>query len=345
MRDLLRRFLKGQQRAVVALEIAPAAIRGIHARREGNELVIDGYRIARVDAERTLEDACRDVLALRLDHEPVAIAIASPEAAIRQAEMPPMTEKEIQEALPWEARRQIAGLADDAVLDAQVLDRPESGPMNVLIVAFPRRLYDDLASLWSLLGIDPAFVDLAPLGVMNAARGEQGEAPQAILDLGNGTGSFSISSPTGILLFRDLAPRVGRLDSLLGNAFSLGDEAVETLKRTGKLPGGNAPAKAALEKAIGEVISDLGEDLRAGVLYLENRTGASIDRVFLTGTTAHFLERNGLTDAITAVSGLACERLNPFRRFRLGLVDELGLKGNAFDLAAAAGVAARQLTS
>ncbi|MGH7803809.1 MAG: pilus assembly protein PilM, partial [Candidatus Binatia bacterium] len=320
-------------------------VRGIHARRQGRDLVIDGYRLARVDAQRSLEDACRDVLSLRLGNEAVAIAVASPEAAIRQAEMPPMTPREIQEALPWEARRHIAGLDDDAVLDVQVLDRSEPGPMNVLIVAFPRRLYDDLASLWTSLGIDPAFVDLAPLGVMNAARDEQSVAPQAILDLGTGTGSFSISSPNGILLFRDLAPRVSRLDSLLGTAFSLNEEAVEALKRNGKLPSTPAPPKAALEKAIGEVTGELGEDLRAGVLYLENRTGGAIDRVLLTGTTAHFLERHGLTDAIASASGLAFERLNPFRRFRLGLVDEIGLKGNAFDLAAAAGVAARQLTS
>jgi Tfp pilus assembly PilM family ATPase len=217
--------------------------------------------------------------------------------------------------------------------------------MSVQIVAFPRRVYDDLASLWNALGIDPVFVDLAPLSVMNAAREEHSSAPQAILDLGAGIGSFSIISGGGIVLFRDLALRVSRLDSLLAKALSLGDEAVEALKRTSKLPGGAIPQKAVVEKAVGEVITELGEDVRSGILFLENRTGGSIEKILWTGVTAHFLEQQGLADAISAASGLSFERLNPFRRFRLGLVDEIGLKGNAFELAAAAGVAARYLTS
>jgi Tfp pilus assembly PilM family ATPase len=346
MRNRLRGLL-GRRKAtsVIALDVAPTEARAVRARRDGSAVVMDGFRVSRVEGARTLEDACREAVSLRIDREPVAISVRSPDAAIRQVELPPMTPDELREALPWEAKRHVGGLGDDAVVDAQVLDSAPGGPMNVLLVAFPRREFEELAALWESLGIDPEFVDLAPLAVMNAALGTGDGGPQAILELGSRTGSFSIFSSSGVVLFRDLSARVSRLDSLLGSALGIADPQLDGYKRTGKLAGAPPPAKAALEKALAEVVADLGEDLRAGRLYLENRTGGALDRVWIAGSTGGFLHRSGLVEAIGTAGGASLERLDPFHGFRVVGVDELGLERQSFELAAAAGVAARYLTS
>lgn len=345
MKDRLRALLgRKKPSSVIALDVGPSAARSVRARRDGVAIVADGFRVSRVDGTRTLEDACRDALSLRIDREPVAVSVRSPEAVIRQIELPPMTPEELREALPWEARRHVGGLGEDAVVDAQILGGGTGGPMNVLLVAFPRRTFDDLAALWETLGIEPEFVDLAPLAAMNAALGRD-DGPQAILDLGSRTGSFAIFDANGVILFRDLSTRVARLDSLLATAFGLSDERLDAYKRTGKLAGAPPPARPALEKALAEVVADLGEDLRAGRLYLENRTGGSLDRVGLSGSTGGFLHRSGLVEAIGTAGGAVLDRLDPFRRFRVVGVDEVGLERQSFELAAAAGVAARFLTS
>lgn len=344
MNKWLQGFLGRKPDSLIALEIAPTGARALRARRDGTSLFLDGFRVAAVNESHSLEDACRDVLSLRITDEPVAIAVWSPDAAIRQIELPPMSEQEMREALPWEARRHVTGLGDDAVIDAQILGATESGATNALLAAFPRNLYEDLASLWSTLRVEPAFVDLAPLAVMNAVMPVSDAGPQAILDLGARAGSFSIFSSKGVVLYRDLAPRVDRIDSVLGTAFGVHDGALDALKRSGKLPNG-APPRATLDKAMAEVVTDLGEDIRSGMLYLENRTGGAIDHVLLAGSTASFLDRIGIADAIATAAGTSFVRLNPFQRFRAVGVDQVGLERSTFELAAAAGVAARFLTS
>lgn len=131
------------------------------------------------------------------------------------------------------------------------------------------------------------------------------------------------------------------MNALLSTAFGLDEHQVEAFERSGKLPSGEIPSRAAVEKAVGEVIADLVEDLRAGQAYVDNRIGEMVDRAFVTGGSTGFFDRAGLIELIAALSGLALERHNPLRGFRLGLVDEIALKGAATELSGVAGLAAR----
>lgn len=334
--------------AVVAVDLGLTAVKAVHVRKDGESLVLDGFRLLRFhgeSAESSIEAACREVLELRLADEPVALSVVSPEAVIRKIELPPMTHEELLQALPWEARRQISGLAEDAMLDAQVLNPGGDGtPMEVLLVAFPRSEYSRIDALWKGLGVDLQFVDLYPLATMNSLRLRESFAPRtpvALLDLGSTCAFFSIFSESSVLLFRDLNPRVTQLDALLASHFSLGLNEVHALKLSGKLPDGKAPPAAAVQKALAELVTELTEDLRSGVVFLENHTGGSLDRVVLTGGNTIFLDRHGILDGLASQTGLTLERYNPFQAFRLGLIDEIGLKASASELCAAAGVAAR----
>ncbi|MGH7897201.1 MAG: pilus assembly protein PilM [Candidatus Binatia bacterium] len=348
-------FSARRETGVVAIDFSPTAVRAIHVRRDGEELVLDGFRLIRLGGDgegRSLEDAFRDALTLRLRSDSVVFSLTSPELAIRKLELPPMTPKELREALPWEARRHIADLPADAILDAQVLGRDpratSDGPMEVVLVAFPRSLYEDVSGVLRRVGVEPVFIDVSQMSAMNGVLsgrivGESG--PLALLDLGSGLGSFSIFSSGNLILFRDLGQRVAHLDRLLGAALRLDGEQLETFKVSGKSPHGEAPSPAVVQRAIADVTAELAEDLRAGLLYLENRTGGSLDRVYLSGSAASFFGRYGIDDAISAQSGLALERFNPLRGFRIGLVDEIGLRTAAAELTAAAGLATRYFTS
>jgi Tfp pilus assembly PilM family ATPase len=334
--------------AVVALDVTPDAVRALHVRRDGTDVVLDRFRVLHLASGRrrlTYDDALAQALELRLGDEPVAVALSSPDAVIRRLELPSMNTAELHEALPWEARRQIAGLADDALLDAQVLEQERrDGPTEGVLVAFPGKLYEEVRASWQSLGIEPAFVDVGPLAAMNAcllgrAGRETGDVA-ALLALGNAIASFSIFSAQSLILFRDLAMRLSHVDQLLGTALALDPDHVATLKSAGKASA-NQPDSAAIAKALGEVLGELAEDLRAARLYLENRGGGTLERVFWTGAEAAFLDRHGLIETLATQSGVKLERLQPFHGMRIGLLDEMGLKAVTAELAAAAGVAAR----
>ena len=348
-RNPIARMLGRHRRSsVLAIDLGVTAVKAIHVRQDGGSLVLDGFRVLRLQGNsgsRSIESACHEAMELRLADEPVAVSIASSGTAIRKVELPPMTFEELRQALPWEARRQISGLAEDAMIDAQVLSPGGDGaPMEILLVAVPRNEYARAEALWSELGIDPPFVDLRPLATMNSLRLRESftpRAPVAVLDLGSAAAFFAICSESSVLLVRDLSPRVTQLNSLLVSHFSLDPEQVEAVKLSGKLSDGTAPPPGAIQKALGDLIGELNEDLRSGVVFLENHTGGSLDRVYLTGGNTSFLDRHGILGTLSAQSGLTLERYNPFQTFRLGLIDEIGLKAATSELCAAAGVAAR----
>jgi len=346
-------FGRTSSKAMVAIDVAPKSIRSLHVRKDGRELVLDGYRIVRGLGEggRTLTGALREALEVRTGNEPVLVSMSSPDATVRRIEVPPMSVDELREALPWEARRHVAGLADDAVLDAQILgvtggenSASAHGPMSAVLVAFPRALYDGLAEAAAELDFDPAFVDIGALSAMNALlayRTSFNDGPLALLDLSSPIGWFSIFTGNDLLLFRDLSQRAAEIDQVLAGSFGLDLQQLDTFRSTGKLPKGETATPAAVARALAPVTSELVEDLRSALLFLESRSGGSLDRVHLCGANASLFERYGIAEAISAQSGVPLERWSPLQGFRIGLVDEIGLRGVAGELSSAAGLVAR----
>jgi type IV pilus assembly protein PilM len=343
-----------EKNAVVAVDFTPNAISALHVRKDGGELVLDGYRLVRgVGEGAALTDRLCEALEVRLGSEPVVFSVNSPDVMIRRLEVPPMSAKELRTTLPWEARRHIADLADDAVLDAQIIgdrgDRGENrtssrGPMNVVLVVIPRALYDGLLTAAADLGVEPAFVDVSPLAAMNGLLRDRASAlpgPMALLDLGSSLAWLSIFSANDLLLFRDLSARGAEIDTSLARAFGMNDRELDVFRTSGKLPKGDTATPAAVQHALAPLVSELVEDIRSAVLYLDSRAGASLGRVHLSGAHAPILERYGVAEAISAESGVAFERWNPLQGFRFGLVDEIGLRASSGELSAAAGLVAR----
>jgi len=338
--------------SLLAVDVGINAVRAIHVRRDGGDLVLDGFRMLRGAGSasgQALEEALREALALRRGGEAVAVSVNSVDAAIRRIELPPMNSTELRESLSWEARRHIAGLAEDAVLDAQILSpagrdvRPAQGPMPVVLVAFPRQLYESLEAALDRFRVEPVFIDVSPLAAMNSLlrRDDFSKGPLALLDLGSGTGSFAIFGAGDLMLFRDLGERAMHMDQTLANHFALDPEQVESLKLSGKLPKGETPDSAVVQRTLAGVATELVEDVRSAILYLESRAGGALDHVYLSGSNASFLERCGIADSIGVQSGVTLERWNPLQAFRVGMVDEIALRAAASDLSAVAGLAAR----
>jgi len=213
----------------------------------------------------------------------------------------------------------------------------------VVLVAFPRSIYESLAAALDRFGANPAFIDVSPLAAMNGVlrRADFSNGPLALLDLGCGGGSFSIFSADDLLLFRDLGQRVAQMDQILANQFALDPEQLETFKLSGKLPKGETPNPLTVQRALTNVTAELVEDVRSALLFLESRAGGSLDHVYVSGGNASLLERFGITESISGNTGVALERWNPLQSFRVGLVDELALRNCGAELSALAGLAAR----
>jgi type IV pilus assembly protein PilM len=146
----------------------------------------------------------------------LAVSIRGEDAGLREIQLPELSEAELRQALPFEARKHLP-LEEMAapVLGYQVLGPVEeagedaSQRMRVLLAAAPRSRRDVALRILAAAGLEPEVVDLEPLAQMNAliATAPFGAGPRsavALLDLGRTQVGLCVTQSRGALLARAL---------------------------------------------------------------------------------------------------------------------------------------------
>jgi Tfp pilus assembly PilM family ATPase len=148
----------------------------------------------------------------------LAVSIGGQDASLREVVLPPLSEAELQQSLPFSARQHLdlEGMAQP-VLAGQILGAaappPDGGPAptRALLVASPRATRDFPLAVLAANGLTPDVVDLEPLAGLNAllacpaADGRNGGA-EALLDLGARRAILAVSGRDGGLLTREVGP-------------------------------------------------------------------------------------------------------------------------------------------
>ncbi len=157
----------------------------------------------------------------RLGH--LAVAVGGEDASLREVVLPPLSDRELQQALPYESKKHLDLEGMDApVVSAQILGpappetEGEPEQTRVLFAAVPRAQRDFPLKVLGRLGLDPEVVDLEPLAGLNAvlANPSLPETPtdgaMGLLDLGGRYGALQITGPQGGVMSRTVAPGLPR---------------------------------------------------------------------------------------------------------------------------------------
>jgi type IV pilus assembly protein PilM len=220
----------------------------------------------------------------------LAISIRGEDAPLREVTLPVLSDAELRQALPFEARKHLP-LEEMAspILGYQVLGQDPaepgratgSGSMRVLLAAAPRARRDQALKVIEGAGLEPEVVDLEPLALLNALlacrpfEAAPGGAV-ALLDLGATQAGLAITQARGGLLVRGI-------DSVAG---------------TGE------------EIAIEARLSRIAARTQETITFYRGRVRCEVTKVYLSGGVA--LEP-GLDRAFAEAIGLPVEVFDPFR--------------------------------
>jgi Tfp pilus assembly PilM family ATPase len=146
----------------------------------------------------------------------IAVAVGGQDASVREVVMPPISERELRRALPFEAKKHldIEGMTAP-ILDAQIVGAAPpteaGGPAQtrVVLAAAARPQRDFVLNVLARSGLVPEVVDAEPLASLNelvaeVPAAERGEVPFGLLDLGGRHAGLYITSTQGGLLARSL---------------------------------------------------------------------------------------------------------------------------------------------
>ncbi|HXH08289.1 MAG TPA: type IV pilus assembly protein PilM [Alphaproteobacteria bacterium] len=266
-----------------------------------------------------VQDTLRRLLTLeKITEKNVALALSGHSVIVKRVQMVRMTEKELVNAIPFEAEQHIPFEAADVNTDFQILDSPSRGNdrgnhMEVLLAAAKRDRIDELSRVARAVNLRPVVVDVDMLALINCfALNHQEEVGGHVVSLVHIGASMMtvLIVKDGLSTFqRDIPFGGNQYTAALQKAFNLQAEDAEAMK-LGSLAGSRSQPEmlTVLQRVTEEGIAEIQ---RSFDFYLASAGDEPIEKVYLSGGCARM---KGLAQVLAARLRLPVDMIAPFRQ-------------------------------
>lgn len=352
----VRDFLpKKTEASVLGIDIGSSAIKIVQLRREHGQAVLETYgaialgpyagveigRATNLPVEK-LSEALNDVLREgNTTTKECGISIPYSSSLISLIKMPAVSERQLKDMVPLEARKYIPVPIGEVMLDWFVVPKEETDPEkgkkeDVLLVAIHKNTLDKYQKLVQTSTLVAAFFEIEVFSTSRASLGS-GMLPVAVLDIGAATTKLYIVE-RGIVRESHILNHGGQeLTLTVASAMNITTTEAEELKRAhGLLPAGGEKLRSSLESALNYLFSEVNRSL----LSYEQRAGKTIATIITTGGGATL---KGLSEFMQTKLAVAVERADPFGKTRAPAFLESVLSEIGPEFSVAVGLALRRL--
>lgn len=261
-------------------------------------------------ADDGITDLLRDVLReSRITTKETVLAIPAASSFIISIPFPRITQREIERAIPYEARKYVPVPIAEVILDWEILESTEERDFTeVLLVAVPRETVERLQRISASLGITTTALEVETFSLARSL-GRYDPTTTALINIGHETTAFTIVDGGRLRVSHVISRGSQELTSALERGLNVSRERAETLKRNIGL------SERIEEREIASVLAPLIETLLAEIsrlIHLYNRRALhKIQKVNLTGGGANL---KGIIEAAASHFGTEVSRGNPFAR-------------------------------
>ena len=271
--------------------------------------------------------------------------------------MTQMNERELQNAIKFEAERYLPYSVSEAHIKGTILRRSIEGDerqMEVLLVAAPNEMVKNTEEVVKIAGMASLAIDLEPFALERAAKiavsGDVSKQTVALINLGASSSSINIFKEGILRHNRTITTAGNTFTKSIGQSLNLSFEEAEKIKkekgviRVEKDATPVAPTTMRIFNVIIPVLNELVTEIHRSFDYYRSRyKGESVDMVVLSGGTAKF---KNIDSFIQNELGIPCEIANPLRSIDVSEVPgytEEELREIAPSLMVVVGLAVRQL--
>lgn len=345
----------------LGIDIGTSAIKAVELARRGERIFLENYGEIKSEAFytksfRTFE---KNVLSLSLEEIALAIKAILKEAEIKTKkcvftipdfatffttfELPPMSEKEISEAIKYEAKQYIPLPLSEVMLDWKVIEGvyigKEKTKLKILLVAVPHELINQYQSIATFSGLELAFLEAEVFSLVKSLIPEDEKRVVAIVDLGLQSTTCSITDKRTLKISHSFDISANQFTEQIARGLMVESKIAESLKQKYGIldiegPGlkGRPSVKNILLPLIDELVKEI-ERIFAGFYYSE---GKEVQKIILSGGTALL---PGLVEYFRDYFKIEVEIGNPFLRIFYPPILEEKLKEMGPSYAIAVGAA------
>ncbi|HEV7887286.1 MAG TPA: type IV pilus assembly protein PilM [Acidimicrobiales bacterium] len=257
----------------------------------------------------------------------VVLGVANQRVIVRQAELPAMSESDLQAALRFEAQELIPIPVEDAILDSQILEElvsPEGEPrMRILLAAAQRDMVRTHLAAVEGAGLSAVAVDVIPFALVRSLFDRANQSftgdgsAEAIVCIGGGVTNVVVHEQGVPRFVRVLLVGGDDVTEAIARDLDVDVDTAEDLKRRADI----ASPDASVARA-GQVVSDrltpLVEEIRGSLdYYLAQSQSSPIGRVLVTGGGSRL---PGLMERLQSQLGGRVEPAHPLANLKIGQI-------------------------
>lgn len=281
-----------------------------------------------VDA-RVLGEAIKQLVSTnKLNLQRVVGTVSGQSVVIRPINMTAMTDRELQNAIKFEAERYLPYSVADAQIKGMILQKAlkeDEKTMEVLLVAAPNDMVRNMQEVIKLANIQPVAIDLEPFALLRALQKNLDAATLqktiALINLGANSSSINIFKSGVLRHNRTITVAGNSFTKAIGQSLNLSFEEAEKIKKDKgmiRVPNDTTPVPPTtlrIFNVITPVLTELVTEIQRSFDYYRSRyRGESVDLVILSGGTARF---KNIDAHIANELGIECQIADPFKNVSL----------------------------
>lgn len=239
------------------------------------------------------------------------IAIPATSSFVTTLTFPVIPRKEIETAIPFEARKYIPISISEVILDWEILEQDSENPadkVEVLLVAVPREMIEKLKRIAALAGINIKALEVETFSMVRSLVGREA-TPTAIINLGSQATTIAMVDKGKLRVSHNLNRGSQELTKALERGMGVGHDRAEAIKKEVGL------SDKVEEKEMTSIISPLVDVLLSEIermIVIQNRKSQrKIQKIILTGGGSNL---KGIVDYASIKFGIETTKGNPFSR-------------------------------
>lgn len=276
---------------------------------------------------------------LKISNRAAVVALPEYEIVSRLVSLPPLEEKEIKDALAFEAETFVPYPLDQVSIDYEVTEEDEGGRLTVFAIAARNDLIANYVKIFKAAGMELLAIE-SPAVSMRRILKQIATASEAtmVLDIGqkysdligfkNGNIYFARSiSLGGESLTRAISVNLG-LDMASADEYKKA-YGIKEMELEGKI-----------KSAIMPVFESMAEEIRRAMALYSESNNRAIELLVLSGGGAKL---PGLAEEFTRILGIEAQVIQPFLKIETQrIVSPINLEVDGYRFSTAVGLALRQ---
>lgn len=319
-------FLGGKPSRMVGIDIGTYSTKVVQLRYESErailetygELLIRGYLKNAGNAgsgflrflDKDIATLLKDVMTeSKITARDAVLAVPATSGFMVTIPFPKIPLKEINDAVPLEARKYVPIPLSEVTLAWMILENEEPrDTIEVLLIAVPREVVEKFKRIAQLVGIRPAAIEIETFSVVRSLIGRD-PTPTAIINMGHHSTTLTVVDRGVVRLSHNFNHGSQELTRAIERGLAVNEERAEALKREIGLS--DRIEEREITSVMTPLVTSLLTEIRHTMQMYNRKTSRKILKVDFTGGGSQL---KGLVELAATQFGTEVTRGNPFSR-------------------------------